>query len=197
MPREGTRELAAPQPSALITTARLLLERRAFLQAPAKGSIKYTIKAADPTYTTPGGSSHVMMLKLPDSGGPSLLIVRSLMAKGWGRTERVFVPRVAVLDENLTVTRTLSESEIKVTSGFASGPRLELVIPLTDPASSERFLLVYTDARAVGQQVEREFQLPPAGTSTSAAVGAAIGNALVRRERSAEGALEVEIKPTK
>ena len=80
------------------------------------------------------------------------------------------------------------------------GSHLEGVISFDEPQKTERFLLMYTRADAVGQRDRANVTVTGVGSPTAAVQGAvagAIASLLMRVERSTEGSVEVETRPTK
>jgi hypothetical protein len=175
---------------------RLLVQRHAFVEIPLKGKVMRGLKMSDQTYAMPGGPSRVVLLKLPEYRGPYELTLSSNIIKHWGLKEGVFVPTTMILDADYVVTRTVPESELKsMPERWTKSRRLEATVPFTDLQKTERFLLVYTQATAVGQRIDRERRYGAILSSSDAS--AAVGDMLVHAERSADGTIEVETKPTK
>ena len=74
------------------------------------------------------------------------------------------------------------------------------MISFDEPQKTERFLLMYTRPDAVGQRGRADVTVTGVGSTTAAVQGAvagAIASMLMHVERSTEGSVEVETRPTK
>lgn len=173
--------------------ARLLAERDAVVEIPRKGKVTRKIQLTDETYAMPGGPSRVVLLKLPEYQQSYALTLRSFVVRrAISLKEDIFVPTTVLMDADFVVTRTVSETELR-----PKGPSVEATIPFTLAHSGERFVLVYTQARAVGQRLTREPSEPNLGLPLATNIGSAIGDVLTRRQRSGHGTIQVQTKPGK
>lgn len=188
--RDAQAEVVAGQFASPV--ARLLAERHAFIEIPRKGKVTRKIALKDETYAMPDGPSRVVLLKLPEYRQPYALTLKSFVVRRViSLTETIFVPTTVLMDADFVVTRTVSETEL-----LPKGLSVEATIPFTAPHTGERFVLVYTQARAVGQRLTREWE-PNLGLSLETDIGSAIGQALTRRQRSGHGTIQVQTKPGK
>ncbi len=148
---------AAPGQETPTSIARLLAGRKAFAELTVKGKVKRDIKMDDQTYPMADGPSRVVLLKLPDYQAPYTLTIKSYQFKhAFSTTFGIFVPTTVVLDGDFAVTRTVPETALQWKSAsMMKGARLQARLPFTESQKGERFVLLYTRGRFVGQQTPK------------------------------------------
>jgi hypothetical protein len=176
---------AAPGQETPTSVARLLAGRKAFAALRVKGKVKRDIKMDDEAYPMVDGSSRVVLLKLPDYQEPYALTIKSYQFKHWlSTTFGILVPSIVVLDGDFAVTRTVPETALQWKSAsMMKGARLQATLPFTESEKSERFVLLYTKARFVGQP------------TPMADLGPNVPENFFSAEASAEGNIEAETRP--
>jgi Maltose operon periplasmic protein precursor (MalM) len=144
---------AAPGYETPTSIARLLAGRKAFAELTVKGKVKRDIKMDDQTYPMADGPSRVVLLKLPDYQEPYALTIKSYQYKhAFSTTFGIFVPTTVVLDGDFAVTRTVPETALQWKSAsMMKGARLQARLPFTESQKGERFVLLYTRGRFVGE----------------------------------------------
>ena len=134
-------EVVKTRPPTIADVARLLLERNAVVQAPARGQTKWSIKEGAETFPMPGGESPVVVVRLPQYAPGSTTTISSLKAKNRGQ---IFVPSGVYLDEQLNWLR--EEQRL-----LARGTGLQFQVP--EYLRKARYFVMYTRADLVGKAV--------------------------------------------
>jgi hypothetical protein len=162
--------------------AQLLVERGAVVELPVRGKVSRKIEMEDDTFAMHDGPSRVVLLRLPEYQAPYVLTVKSFLYKrAMSRTEKIFVPTTILLDGSYKITRTVSEAELESNrAGMVKGPSYQATIPITEAQRDERFVLIHTNGGAIGGPIRVVNQ-----------------RLFFRAQRSADGDIEAETKPTK
>ena len=94
---------------------------------------------------------------MPDYQEPYALTIKSYQFKhAFSTTFGIFVPTTVVLDGDFAVTRTVPETALQWKSAsMMKGARLQARLPFTESQKGERFVLLYTRGRFVGQQTPK------------------------------------------
>jgi len=152
-----------PQPYPAAMQARLALYLRgtaccadpaAFVYAalPAAGAVDFVIGQASPAYEFQSGLSPFAAFRLPETGAPFRVRVKSFFDRGAGQGN-VFYPVLAMLDESFIVTRVSNLDNLRLEQALAT-PAGESGLAVTAPFdpnfSRERYLVVFTPAVLLG-----------------------------------------------
>jgi maltose operon substrate-binding protein precursor MalM len=173
---------AQGEPQTPEAVARLLAERPTAVALPISGKVSHKITLDDEAFAMPDGQSRAVLFSLPEYRAPYVLTVKSFLYKrAMSRTEKIFVPLAVVLDAHYHITRAVSESALEATRpGMMKGPAYQVRLPIGDSQNEERFVLVFTRGTAVGDPLR--------------VLNQRIG---LRAQRSADGDIEAETKPSK
>jgi hypothetical protein len=174
---------------------RLLAEQRKVIVVPSlKATVKQALKEDASSFGLPNGPSRVLLFQLPEYSQPYTLTLSSL-CKCFGFSKSIFVPSALFFDAEFRETRQLPETEFRNDKpGMTKGYRLETTIVIDDARKADRFLLLFTNAAAVG----RDQGTFVAGNGSGAAtVGAMKLLHLNGVKRSVDGTIELETKPKK
>ncbi len=163
--------------------ARALADQGQSIAIPVKGRVKQSIKKEAVTFLLPTGESRALLFRLPDYDAPYSLIITSQCNHGClGFTKSIFVPSGTFLDAEFRPTRQLDESEFENLRASAfKAYRIEADVLVDDLQNADRYLLVYTIGKDVG---DVWFTFPLRGLMKANEVKAA-----------AVGSLELEVRP--
>jgi hypothetical protein len=121
-----------------------------FRTLPADGSLELTLDASSPTFEFQSGPSAFGAFRLPDSGGPFRVEVRSFLSgPADPRRARVFYPVVAVLTDDFLVSRATDPELLRFDLPeleLTSAPAYRVTLGLDPGHTRERYLVVYTPA---------------------------------------------------
>jgi maltose operon protein len=124
-----------------------------YAQLPEAGSVDLVIGQASPAFEFQSGLSRFAAFRLPASGGPFRVRVKSFFDGPDTPAGSVFYPVLAMMDESFIVTRVSSLENLRLeqslaTPGGASG--LAVTAPFDPDVSPERYLVVFTPAVLLG-----------------------------------------------
>jgi hypothetical protein len=144
IPEAMAQSLPPESPSEI---ARLLASAGAAVELPAEGKVRRSIGKEAQKFPLPEGASSVLLLHLPDYGGPFDLTIASFRTGG-GRTTQIFVPSGYYLDAAFRQVGGFSEDQL---TGRGDAMIAALTVGASDVAV--RYLLVYTRGDLAGQPV--------------------------------------------
>ena len=142
-----------PQPSLKTATDRLaaapVAPDQGFADFPYENlslneSKHFWIDESSPVFDFDTGKSFFRAFALPQSPKPYTVRVRSYLMG-----ESIFVPRVIILNDRFTVTRTGDLPEITSGAGFLTG-----FIHINQSVRDERYLIILTDRRALTKKID-------------------------------------------
>jgi hypothetical protein len=156
--------VTVPQPYPAAIDARLALYARGaiccsdasafdYAALPAAGTLDFVIGQASPGFEFQSGLSRFAAFRLPDTGGPFRIRVKSFFDGTGAPQGSVFYPVLAMMDESFIVTRVSNLDNLRLeqalaTPGGESG--LAVVAPFDPDLSRERYLVVFTPAVLLG-----------------------------------------------
>jgi hypothetical protein len=164
---------------------------------PAKGNVSVSIEEKGPALEFESGLSPVALVLLPEYQTSYRITIRSY-CQCMGFSKRIFVPSALLLDEDFQQTRTFAEASFgSLSSGFMEPYRIEGEIGVGEENRNERYLLLYTDRRTVGQEAGRVAG-PSVGVASPGRISVGLGIGFkMKVKRAAGGKLKVEAEPEK
>jgi hypothetical protein len=194
MARDAAPE-AVPEPSPDSFSA--ALADLTALALPAKGKLSVSIEEKGPALEFESGLSPVALVMLPEYQASYRITIRSY-CQCMGFSKRIFVPSALLLDEDFQQTRTFAESSFgSLSSGFMEPYRIEGEIGVGEENRNERYLLLYTDRRTVGQEAGRVAG-PSVGVASPGRISVGLGIGFkMKVKRAVGGKLKIEAEPEK
>jgi hypothetical protein len=183
---------AAPTELALVEATPACCEdpsRFGYQALPAEGSVDFAIDRKSPLFEFQSGKSFFRAFRLPTSGRPYTLELRSFLENPESpRTARVFFPVMAVLTDDFLVSRATDLDALRFDLPVleqTTAPAYRVQLPV-DPANTrERYLVVFTPAQLLAA---RGVQVTTPETAAQAARSAFLG-------ASAFGRLRITLRP--
>jgi hypothetical protein len=152
LPASGTDAAAQGQPALLEATPACCADPAGFgYQAlPAEGSVDFAIDRKSPLFEFQSGKSFFHAFRLPATGRPYTLELRSFLDEPDSpRTARVFFPVLAILTDDFLVSRATDLDALRFDLPMleqTTAPAYRIQLPV-DPANTrERYLVVFTPA---------------------------------------------------
>jgi hypothetical protein len=157
---------------------------------PAKGSIDFAIDRKSPLFEFQSGRSFFHAFRLPSSGGPYTLELRSFLKDAESpRSARVFFPVLAILTDDFLVSRATDLDSLRFDLPMLEqtiAPAYRVQLPM-DPANTrERYLVVFTPTQLLSA---RGVQVTTPESAAQAARSAFLG-------ASAFGRFRVTLRPS-
>jgi hypothetical protein len=164
--------------------------RFAFQPLPDRGSVDFAIDRASPLFEFQSGKSFFRAFRLPTTGSPYTLELRSFLEDPDSpRTARVFFPVMAILTDDFLVSRATDLDALRFDLPMlerTAAPAYRVQLPV-DPANTrERYLVVFTPAQLLAA---RGVQVTTPETAAQAARSAYLG-------ASAFGRLQITLRPS-
>lgn len=124
-----------------------------FVGLPAAGTVEVVIGEASPTFEFQSGLSRFAAFRLPESGAPFRVQVKSFFDDATPPAGSVFYPVLAMMDESFIVTRVSSLENLRLDQALATPAGesgLAVIAPFDPGVSRERYLVVFTPAVLLG-----------------------------------------------
>jgi hypothetical protein len=149
-PREADARLAVYAASAACCDDPAAFE---YTELPAAGRMEFVIGDADPAFEFQSGLSRFAAFRLPDTGEPFRVQVKSYFDGDSAPDQSVFYPVLAMMDDAFIVTRVSNLENLRLDTELATpGGQAGLAItaPFDPNFSPERYLVVFTPAVLLG-----------------------------------------------
>jgi hypothetical protein len=182
---------AASGDSALLASTKACCEDPSgftYQPLPADGAVDFTIDRRSPLFEFQSGRSFFHAFRLPTSGKPYLVELRSFLDGRAPRDARVFYPVVAILTDDFLVSRATDLDALRFDLPMlerTTAPAYRLQVPLDPSSRRERYLVVFTPAPLL--------EARPVDASTPGAAQQAARSAYLGA--SAFGRLSVTVRP--
>ena len=125
----------------------------AYAALPESGTVDLVIGQSSPAFEFQSGLSRFAAFRLPDSGAPFRIRVKSFFDGPESPDGSVFYPVLAMMDESFIVTRVSNLENLRLEQALAT-PGGETGLAVTAPfdpnISPERYLIVFTPAALLG-----------------------------------------------
>ena len=172
-----------PATGSFSDVARMVAAKSASVKVPRVGRAKAELNEESPRFPLPGGDSTAVLLELEDYQAPYIITITS-SRRGIGRTTELFVPTGVVFDADFTALAVFREDSLR---GRIESVAAEL--PVGDSLRRARYLLLYTNAALIGQQLVFKGQ-----DALDGAIVSLFQKGLFRVERSLDAKLQIDTK---
>lgn len=135
-------------------TARVMDERGLAVNlngGPESEELQWDIDKDAERFALPFGESPAFLVKLPEYKAPYTLAISSYPLRGFRKA--IFVPTVTFFDSNFQPTADLPESTFKYSQMGFGRSHFEASVLIDDSRRADRYALVFTDGRQLGQVV--------------------------------------------